>query len=404
MRLGIDLTNLDPKYKGGSNTYCEGLIEGLKENNNSKISIQIYTNKDYFKKKKFKKKNFIFYTYSPTFLKKIFIITYNRLFPFFSFFIGDLKYSLDYYFRNFLYRNFKKLVEKNSDILITPNVTLKIYNLSIPTITNLHDIQHIHYPELFSFSEKCRRDFSYSNTAKYSSKIIASLNFIKKDLRNQFRFLKSNKIEVIYAGVDLKKYKYNKKVKTKNYIFFPAQLWPHKNHLLVINAFKNYLKKSKKKNKLYMSGKNFGQKSQKILNNIETIDNNYIKFLGPINHSSLLNMYNSAISTLCPAIYEASALPMLESFSMKTNVIISDIKQHLEESKKFKVINFKTNSVKDLEEKFLSLDKYSLKQLKSITDFNYNLIKKRSWTHQSKKWILICQKLLKKNNISSKLT
>ena len=108
-------------------------------------------------------------------------------------------------------------------------------------------------------------------------------------------------------------------------------------------------------------------------------------------------MYNSAISTLCPAIYEASALPMLESFSMKTNVIISDIKSHLEESKQFKVINFKTNSAKNLEKKFLSLDKYSFKQLKSITDFNYNLIKKRSWTHQSKKWILICQKLLKKN-------
>ena len=64
---------------------------------------------------------------------------------------------------------------------------------------------------------------------------------------------------------------------------------------------------------------------------------------------------------------------------MKTYVIISDIKQHLEESKQFKVLSFKTKSVKDLEEKFLYLDKISKSDLKNYTNFNYRIIKKRSW-------------------------
>ena len=52
MKIGVDLTNLDPTYKGGSNTYCEGLIEGFKENLSDNISFQIYSNKSYLRKKK----------------------------------------------------------------------------------------------------------------------------------------------------------------------------------------------------------------------------------------------------------------------------------------------------------------------------------------------------------------
>ena len=56
MKIGIDLTNLDPTYKGGSNTYCEGLIEGFKENLSDQISFQIYSNKSYLRKKNLRKK------------------------------------------------------------------------------------------------------------------------------------------------------------------------------------------------------------------------------------------------------------------------------------------------------------------------------------------------------------
>ena len=131
------------------------------------------------------------------------------------------------------------------------------------------------------------------------------------------------------------------------------------------------------------------------MNKINSIDKRYVRHLGPVKHQVLLEMYKSSFCTLCPAIYEASALPMLESFSMKTYVIISDIKQHLEESKQFKVLSFKTKSVKDLEEKFLYLDKISKLDLKNYTNFNYRIIKKRSWFLQSKEWISICEKLFK---------
>ena len=64
-------------------------------------------------------------------------------------------------------------------------------------------------------------------------------------------------------------------------------------------------------------------------------------------------------------------------------------------------MRFKNNSVNDLEKKFLYLEKTSKKNLNNFTNFNYNMIKKRSWFYQSIKWIKICQKLVK-NKLNEK--
>jgi len=397
MRIGLDLTNLNPDYRGGSNTYSEGLLQGI-ISSNYKNNLQVYVNKYYYLKKKLKrKKNKISYVIYERngliiFLNKI----YNRVFPFLTFFIGKYKYFFDYKIRNFLNTSFKNIVEKNCDILITPNVTLTTYNLKVPTIVNPHDIQQVHFPELFSFKERLLRDYTYYNTVKYSSKIIASLNYIKKDLLKHYTFLKSSKIKVIYAGIDLKKYN-SKKLrinKKKDYIFFPSQLWPHKNHLLVLNAYKKYLKKSKKKIKLILSGQNSGKFSDNILYKVQSISPKHIKYLGPISHKKLLEMYKSSICTICPAIYEASALPMLESFALKTFVMISNIPSHIEEAKNYNVLNFKYNSKKSLEKKFLLLDNLKKIDLKKINNRNYNIVKKYSWKNQSIKWLNICTKII----------
>lgn len=56
--IGIDITNLDPDYYGGSDTYSNGLINGL-INCKSKHKFQIYVSKKYFEKRKFLKKKML---------------------------------------------------------------------------------------------------------------------------------------------------------------------------------------------------------------------------------------------------------------------------------------------------------------------------------------------------------
>ena len=92
-------------------------------------------------------------------------------------------------------------------------------------------------------------------TFKYSDKIQVNSKFIEKDLIKSYK-VKKNKIIFINQGVDPKRIikKSNKII--KKMIFFPAQIWPHKNHILVLKTFKDLIKIDPQF-KLVMVGENF---------------------------------------------------------------------------------------------------------------------------------------------------
>ena len=128
--IGIDISNLSPNFYGGIDTYLNGILLGFSKNFKN-YNFQIYLTEDYFKKRKkdlIYKKNFKYIKVVDGIREKILLKFYNRLLPYLFFLNQNLKLVLDFYLKNFIYSNFKKLVEKNSDILISPNVVLKCYN------------------------------------------------------------------------------------------------------------------------------------------------------------------------------------------------------------------------------------------------------------------------------------
>ena len=62
---------------------------------------------------------------------------------------------------------------------------LPSYNLKVTSMLNIQDIQHIHFPDFFSYSENLRRKYLYYNSLKFSDKLVCSSNFIKKDIRKK---------------------------------------------------------------------------------------------------------------------------------------------------------------------------------------------------------------------------
>lgn len=376
--IGIDITNLDPNYYGGSDTYSNGLINGLIKSN-SKYKFQIYVSKKYFENRKFsKKKNVKVIVFKYPLIEFFILKFYNRLVPYISIFLGKFKFDLDYIIRNFINRDLTKLINKNSDYLFSPNVLLPSYNLNVTSILNIQDIQHIHFPNFFSYTENLRRKYLYYNSLKFSDKLVCSSNFIKKDIKKNFN-LKNKKIKVIEEGVNLNEYKkFTKIVKYKNFFFFPAQLWRHKNHLLVIKAFNMFNKNHNFKYNLIICGKKF-ETSKNIINKIKKTKNCY--YLGVVSKKLLFSLYNSSIATISPAIYESSSLTILEALACGSKVIASNTEPNLDR-KKFGILYFKKNSYISLKKQFENC----LKKRKKVQN-NNKLLKKFDWIYISKKWI-----------------
>ena len=390
MRIGINCQSIYIPYEGGINTYIFGLLNGFIKIG-SKNEFVIFLNKGQTQEfnKKFNLENsnirVIELSNTRSLYKKIimflpYILNSRRLWKLFN----DLFA---------LMTGDKIKIENNCDILYTPSTVSNIYQLKIPTVVSMHDIQHVHYPHFFSQHDLRIRNLTFENTALYVDYIQASTNFIKNDLLSHFRNIKKNQIFVINEGVDGKKF--NKDVETSilkkyslpdKYFFYPAQLWKHKNHLTLLYAI-NFLKKKNKIVNLVLTGEEYAYNNE-VTKYIEKERLNNVFYLGKVNFEELLALYINSHYVIAGALYESSSLTIYEAAVMGVPILASKIPCHVEQSRDYDVKFFEPEDYIKLAEIFEFLF-YKESQIarKRIIENNQISVNQNTWENIAKLYI-----------------
>jgi glycosyltransferase involved in cell wall biosynthesis len=166
-------------------------------------------------------------------------------------------------------------------------------------------------------------------------------------------------------------------------IFFPAQIWPHKNHILVLKTFKDLIKIDPQF-KLVMVGENFSNINLNDVIKIFNLKKN-VKYFGKVSLKNLNRLYNLSDIVICPSLYESGSLPSLEAIIIKKIIIASDIPTHKELSNNFKIKLFKKNSSSNLLKVILEI--YENKQLMEYNvNYNSKIIKQYDWVNIAKQY------------------
>lgn len=395
MKIGIDLLDLKPNMNQGINVYSENLVKGL-DKINGKFNIQIYVNNEYYKyaSREFKSKKIKIIKYNKTNRIKHIII---KSLVYFMSYLNIKSLKLFFLIRNLFFNDLKNLIQKNSEILISPNVVLNNYNLKIKTLLCIHDIQHTYFPKNFSKYENFTRYLTRNNSVKYCDNLIASSFFLKKQCNKFFKKHNSN-IKVIEEGVNLnlfkkKNYK-NRKINNielpKKFIFYPAGFWPHKNHLLLLNAIKNLKAKNKNINLVLCGSKK--KLYKKVMNFIKINQLTNVLYLGPISQTNVIKAYNLCSFVVMPSVEESSSLLLKETIAVGKPFLGSNTKTFLEKNKEFNFKIFDINKKFDLEKKLI--DSYSDKHkfIKEVKK-NSKKIQNYNWENVAKKFYNLAIKL-----------
>lgn len=243
-----------------------------------------------------------------------------------------LKYNLDYQY-------FAKL---NIDFLHIPIQTFpqnpyqlfKIGSLPKPTVITMHDVQHLHFPAYFEPKERLKREKKYLSTIESADKIIVSYNHVKKDLL-KFYNISEEKIHVCpipleqisfkkpnIKDVEILKNKYSKK---GDFLLYPAQTWPHKNHINLIKALK-IINEQGKKMSLICTGKKNKHFFKKIKPFIQKSNlDDMVKFVGLVPEKELYWLYKNTKLVVVPTKYEAGSFPVMEAMALQAPVICSNV-------------------------------------------------------------------------------
>lgn len=375
LRIGINLTAIDPNYLGGISTYTFGLLDGLLNVRDSESLILFVSRDNKYLFKKYAKID------SVTIIELPSISKFSRLLQKASLLVPLS--CLYLVITNLISRGIAKLINENCNICYYPTTLITPYNLKVPTIVSMHDIQHVHYPEFFSLKERINRYHQFKLSAKYATFIQASSEFIRDDLSHNYHVDK-RKIWVIEEGVDIKEFSqridtaflYSTYKTPESFIFFPAQLWKHKNHITVLKAIK-LLKDGGISIPLVLTGAKFSG-STEILEYIEDNNLDNVYYLGKVPFKDLKALYQKATIFITAVLYESSSLPVREAACSQTAIIASDIGPNRETAKVLSMQLFPPKDEVKLSEQLYDLWQNPLKRREQI-EYNSKKINHYSW-------------------------
>jgi glycosyltransferase involved in cell wall biosynthesis len=324
MRIGIDCLRADPRYVGGLNTYILGLLGGFAAAGGNH-RFQLYLTDA-------NRKLFAGYEALPNF----------EVIP-----VGGGSFRLRQricraallsrspeFYRRMSARMFKSIrqgMEEGSDLIYTPTVSLLCFDHRKPTLLSMHDIQHLHYPEFFSWPRLRSRKITCSLSAACARYFQASSQFIKRDMLAHFPDISPERIAVIPEGVDLEAFSTPRGASplepyqlAEPFLFLPAQLWPHKNHLTVLQALRRIERRHGVRIPLVMTGARYSA-SFAIFQFLAEQRMDYVRYLGTVPFDSLVALYQRAALVVSPGLYESNSLPVLEAAAAGTAILASNI-------------------------------------------------------------------------------
>jgi glycosyltransferase involved in cell wall biosynthesis len=219
------------------------------------------------------------------------------------------------------------------DILVAPIYSLALLHTAKPFAYTLHDLQEFYYPQNFSWSQRRWRRIVHQRLARKAARIICESEYVKSDIvrlldvpGEKTSVMAAPPLRPAAAGfgpAELENVRSRLGLPDR-FVFYPAQFWPHKNHLRLIAAFKQVVAKQPEL-KLVLTGKRRDD-YEAVMRAIRDagLEEN-VQHLGYIEQADLQAIYHLAIALVMPSLFESVSIPVYEAFQTATPVAASGI-------------------------------------------------------------------------------
>jgi glycosyltransferase involved in cell wall biosynthesis len=224
---------------------------------------------------------------------------------------------------------------KLNQIDVTLSLVPGCPTVNYPYITTVWDLQHRlqpYFPEVSISGEWDGRENSNSRVLRRAAFIITGTEVGKAEIE-KFYQIPSERIKVIpfftpkfpseRSLIDqeiLKKYNLS-----SQYLFYPAQFWPHKNHIGLLLAIKLLKEKYNLEFSLVFVGSDKGNQSY-VKEMLQELDlSQQVHFLGFVPQEDIAPLYRHAFALTFMSFFGPDNLPPLEAMALGCPVIASNV-------------------------------------------------------------------------------
>lgn len=207
---------------------------------------------------------------------------------------------------------------------------------SLPSIYCPHDLQHLHFPQHFEPRTVAWRQATMSTLCREATYVVALTEWGKRDLIEAYD-LEEDQVRVIGWGspLDLIREPTGWELEAvrrrfslpRDFIFYPAATWPHKNHIGLLNAVAELeARKSPMTPITLVCSGRLTDHYEKIRDTVAKLGMEAnVRFVGHVDPLDVKALYRLGRAMIFPSQFEGFGLPLLEAFSSGLPVACSTL-------------------------------------------------------------------------------
>lgn len=209
--------------------------------------------------------------------------------------------------------------------------------LDIPYATTLWDIQHRlnpWFPEVSAGGEWDRREHATAELLRRASLIYVGTREGQEQI-SRFYQIPSGRVKVLVSpcpafALNAGPAPANAAVTLNDapavdYLFYPAQFWPHKNHVVILEACRYLRLHGNWDLRVVFTGSDKGNEAFVKSYAAKLGLSEQVSFRGLVDRSALLDLYRRAFCLVYPTFCGPEGLPPMEAFALGCPVVASDI-------------------------------------------------------------------------------
>jgi glycosyltransferase involved in cell wall biosynthesis len=231
------------------------------------------------------------------------------------------------------------------DLVLYPVYSVSAFETRVPSVVTIHDLNHrvyTEFPETRALGEFERREYYFRNACRHALTLLVESDTGREDLLAFYRDvgLQEDRVVVlpmlparmvdVHVSDDQRTLIRERYALAGEYLFYPAQFWPHKNHLRLVQALYHLKHSARLTPTLALGGSHSGSLRHRTFVNVmreaQTLGvAGQIRYLGFIPDEDMAALYAEAVGLVMPTFFGPTNIPVLEAFAIGCPVVTSDI-------------------------------------------------------------------------------
>lgn len=302
LRLGYSLLTVQPGQIGGAETYVRGLLAELARCDEVE-QVTVIANREVER------------AYSDTVGPRVNLTRVDGMEPSGSAAGRALRLAAAYLAPGRLIDATARTV----DVVHFP-VAVGIPRPRIPWAVTLHDVAHRAVPEHFGRAERAYRAVAYDQTARRADAVFTDSEHARGQIIDLLG-VDPAKVHAIHLGIDFDRYAGSREQDDaalngislpERFVYYPANMWPHKNHMRLVEAMGEVEDRSLH---LVLTGQTYGREDElrDAMRRAGVTDR--VHHAGYVARDAVPALYRRAVAMVFPSLFEGFGIPPLEAMA-----------------------------------------------------------------------------------------